>query len=387
MTRKALELYFHMPIQFKKISDHKDLRGKRVLLRLDLNVPIVGEEVRDDFRIQRALPTLQFLKNAGAKTIVISHIENELTDSLGRVATYVSKLIEVKAFVSRLADAPTIASALKEGEIIILENLRTDAREKENGPGLAGRLASLADIYVNDAFSVSHREHASIVGVPRLIPAYAGLLLAQEVEELSKAFNPPKPFLFILGGAKFDTKLPLIEKFLDLADNTFVGGALANDLFREKGFEVGLSMTSKSPVNLKHIEKNPKLMLPSDVVVANPMAKIVKSPDQVGPDEKMLDAGPRTISDLSDMLSEAQFVLWNGTLGAYEFGYAEGTENLAKAIVESGARSIIGGGDTIAVVSKMGILDKFSFVSTGGGAMLEFLAKETLPGIEALKQN
>ncbi len=376
-----------MPILFKKLTDVKDLRGKRVLLRLDLNVPIVGEEVRDDFRIQRALPTLRLLKDAGAKTIVISHIENELTDSLGKVAAYVSKLIKVKAFVSRLADAPIVASALKEGEIIILENLRTDPGEKDNGPGLAGRLAVLADIYVNDAFSVSHREHASIVGVPRLIPAYAGPLLAREVEELSKAFNPPKPFLFILAGAKFDTKLPLIEKFLELADNTFVGGALANDLFREKGLEVGLSMVAKTPVNLKHIEKSPKLLLPSDVVVENPMARITKSPDQVGPDEKILDAGPRTISDLSDMLSEAQFVLWNGTLGAYESGYSEGTESLAKAIVESRARSVIGGGDTIAAVSKMGILDRFSFVSTGGGAMIEFLAKGTLPGIEALKQS
>lgn len=358
-----------------------------MLLRLDLNVPIIGEEVRDDFRIQRALPTLRLLKDAGAKTIVVSHIENELTDSLGRVAAYVSKLIAVKAFVSKLSDAPIVASALKEGEIIILENLRTDPGEKENGPGLAGRLAALADIYVNDAFSVSHRGHASIVGVPRLIPSYAGPLLAREVEELSKAFNPPKPFLFILAGAKFDTKLPLIEKFLDIADNTFVGGALANDLFKERGLEVGLSMVAKNSIDLKHIERNPKLLLPSDVVVENPMAKMTKSPDQVGPDEKILDAGPRAISDLSDMLSEAAFVLWNGTLGAYESGYSEGTEALAKAIAESRARSIIGGGDTIAAVSKMGILDKFSFVSTGGGAMIEFLAKGTLPGIEALNQN
>jgi phosphoglycerate kinase len=375
-----------MPIQFKKLTDLTDLRGKRVLLRLDLNVPIVGEEVRDDFRIQRALPTLQFLKDAGAKTIVIAHIENELTDSLGRVAAYVSKLIEVKAFVSRLADAPIVVSALKEGEIIILENLRTDPGEKDNGPGFAARLASLADIYVNDAFSVSHREHASIVGVPRLIPGYVGPLLAREIEELSKAFTPPKPFLFILAGAKFDTKLPLVEKFLELADNIFVGGALANDLFKEKGLEVGLSMTAKTPVDLKHIEKNPKLVLPTDVVVTNALARSIKTPDLIGPDETIYDAGPRTISALSDMLSEARFVLWNGTLGAYEMGFSEGTESLAKAIVESGARSVIGGGDTIAAVSKIGILDKFSFVSTGGGAMIEFLAKGTLPGIEVLKR-
>ncbi len=374
-----------MPTPFKKIADVADLKGKRVLLRLDLNVPVVGDEVRDDFRIRRSLPTLQMLKERGAKTILISHIESDLTDSLARVASYIGRFCELKAFVAKLEDAPAVVANMQDGEIVMLENLRKNPGEKSNDPVFAGRLASLADYYVNDAFAVSHREHASIVSVPRLMKGFAGPLLSEEVEELSKAFNPPHPFLFVLGGAKFDTKLPLIEKFLAIADNVFVGGALANDIYKEKGYEVGASVVAKARINLKHVEQSPKLIVPSDVVVQSPMAKSVKSPEQVGPGEKILDAGPQSVSELSDILSETEFVLWNGPLGDYEKGFSAGTEGLARAIVESRAKSVIGGADTIAVVSKMGLLEKFSFVSTGGGAMVEFLAKGTLPGIEALK--
>ncbi|HVU06553.1 MAG TPA: phosphoglycerate kinase [Candidatus Paceibacterota bacterium] len=373
-----------MPTPFKKIADEKDIKGKKILLRLDLNVPIVGGEVRDDFRIRRSMPTLKMLREKGAKTIVISHIESDVTDSLSRVATYITAKMPVKAFVAKLEDAQKVVNTMQDGDIIILENLRQDPGEKENDPVFAGRLASLADYYVNDAFAVSHREHASIVSVPRLIPHFAGPLLAEEVGELSKAFNPPHPFLFVLGGAKFDTKLPLIEKFLDIADYVFVGGALANDIYKEKGYEVGISTIAKARVNLKHIEKNPRLMIPADVVVSSPLERVVRDPELVGPGEKIMDAGPRTISELADLLNEIEFVLWNGPLGDYESGFGEGTESLARAIADSHARSIIGGGDTIASVAKMGLLDRFSFVSTGGGAMIEFLAKGTLPGIEAL---
>ncbi len=370
---------------FKKIADEKDLRGKKILLRLDLNVPIVGGEVRDDFRIQRSLPTLRMLRERGARTIVISHIESGLAESLASVATYVSKSIALKAFISDLEDAPKVVDAMIDGDIVMLENLRKYSGEKENSPVFAGRLAALADYYVNDAFAVSHREHASIVSVPKFLPHFAGPLLADEVEQLSKAFNPPHPFLFILGGAKFDTKLPLIEKFLDIADYVFVGGALANDIFKEKGYETGLSVVAKSRINLKHVEMNPKLIVPIDVIVSSPLERVAKGPDQIGLGEKIMDAGPQTVSQLGDLLNDVEFVLWNGPLGAYEQGFSEGTENLARLISESRAKSIIGGGDTIAVVEKMGILDKFTFASTGGGAMIEFLAKGTLPGIEALK--
>lgn len=375
-----------MPTLFNNISDVKDLRGKKILLRLDLNVPVVGEEVRDDFRIRRSLPTLVMLKERGAKIIIISHLESGLTNSLSRVAAYIGRFTEIKAFITKIEDAPTVIATMQDGEIVMLENLRKNPGEKANDPVFAGRLANLGDYYVNDAFAVSHREHASIVSVPKLMKSFAGPLLAEEVAELSKAFNPPHPFLFVLGGAKFDTKLPLIEKFIGIADTVFVGGALANDLFKEKGYEVGVSMTARSRINLKHIENNPKLLVPSDVVVSSPMEKTTKSPDQVGLDEKIMDAGPQSVSELSDILSETEFVLWNGPLGDYEKGFSAGTEGLARAIVESNAKSIIGGADTIAVVAKLGLLDKFTFVSTGGGAMVEFLAKGTLPGIEALKQ-
>jgi phosphoglycerate kinase len=375
-----------MQTQFKKIADVKDLKGKRVLLRLDLNVPVVGDEVRDDFRIRKSLPTIAFLRDAGAKVVIVSHLESEVTDSLSRVATYIAKSVPIKAFVTSLDDAPAVVAAMQDGEVVMLENLRKNPGEKENDPVFAGRLASLADIFVNDAFAVSHREHASIVSIPRLIPSYAGLLFSEEIERLSRAFAPQRPFLFILGGAKFDTKLPLIEKFLDVADIVFVCGALSNDIYKEKGYEVGQSTVASTRVNLKHIEQSPKLMVPTDVVVTNPYSRAVKAPDQVGPDDKIMDAGPQTVSELSDLLSEEKFVLWNGTLGAYEKGFGEATEGLARAIAESGAESIIGGGDTIAVVSRLGLLDKFSFVSTGGGAMIEFLAKGTLPGIEALRE-
>jgi phosphoglycerate kinase len=375
-----------MQTPFKKLSDLKDLKGKRVLLRLDLNVPVIGDEVRDDFRIRRSIPTIEMLRAAGAKTIIASHLESELTGSLSRIAAYINMAVPIKAFVAKLDDATPVIAAMADGDVIMLENLRLDPGEKANDPVFAGRLARLADIFVNDAFAVCHREHASIVSVPRLIPSYAGPLLAEEADELSKAFDPEKPFVFILGGAKFETKLPLIEKFLKIADYVFVGGALANDVFKEKGYEIGVSLASKRPVSLKHIESDPKLILPSDVVVASPLEKGVKSPESLSADDNILDAGPRTVSELSDIMSGAAFVLWNGPLGDYEKGYWEGSEAVAKAIVESGARSVVGGGDTIAVLAKYDLLEKFSFVSTGGGAMLEFLAKGTLPGIEALRQ-
>lgn len=376
---------FSTQMDFKKITDEKNLKGKKVLLRVDLNVPVVGDEVRDDFRIRAIFPTLEFLRNAGARTIIIAHIENDVTDSLARVVSYISRFVEIKAFVQDMASAPKIIGGMVDGDIVALENLRKNPGEKANDSVFANSLASLADIYVNDAFAASHRAHASIVSVPRFIPAYAGPLFVTECERLSETFAPPRPFLFILGGAKFETKLPLIEKFLTIADYVFVGGALSNDIFKEKGLEVGRSVVSRTPVNLRHIESSPKLIIPTDVVIANPMETLTKTPELVTPNDRIFDAGERTVSDLSDLLTDVKYVLWNGPLGDYEKGYTRGTEALARAIVASGAKSIIGGGDTVACVSKLGLLDKFSFVSTGGGAMIEFLATGTLPGIDALK--
>ncbi len=267
-----------------------------------------------------------------------------------------------------------------------MENLRTlSIGEKENDPVFAKELASLGDIYVNDAFSVSHRKHASVVGVPACLPHFAGIQFEKEYRKLSEAFSPAHPFVFILGGAKFDTKLPLVTKFIEKADTVFVGGALSNDIFKQHGLEIGLSMISSAPVDLSLVVASPKLRIPSDVRVNTPVA-LPKQLGEVLVTDKILDAGPQTISDLKKVLSGAKFVLWNGPLGDYEKGFSQSTIELANAIIESGAYSVVGGGDTLAVLGKANLLNQFSFVSTAGGAMLDFLGSGTLPGIEMLSK-
>lgn len=375
-------------MNFKTIKDIENLRGKKVLLRLDLNVPIDGGILRDDFRVKKSMATLNFLRDNGAKTIIISHIESQETKSLKTVYEYLSEFFNIAFFNDYFSkETKNTIDGMQEGDFILFENLRIYEGEEKNYEHFAKQLSSLGEIYVNEAFSVSHRQHASIVGLPKFLPSYAGILFEEEVVNLSKAFKPEHPFIFILGGAKFETKIPLIEKFLKLADFVFVGGALANDFFREKGYEVGLSVASLKKFDLKKILASDKLLLPIDVVVKNNQGVFIKRPNQVLKKDKILDAGPSTISMLEKKLSSAKFVLWNGPLGDYEKGFKEGTIELAKTIAKSGAKSIIGGGDTLAVVSKMNLENKFSFISTGGGAMLDFLANETLPGIEALERS
>lgn len=369
---------------FNKLQEVKDLEGKRVLVRFDLNVPIVDGAPRDDFRIKRILPTLKFLKDAKAKIIIVSHIDDNPLSTLLPVVKYLSSFYTISQFVENIPDAPKFVSAMKNGDIIMLENLRKDPGEVTNSQKFASFLASLADIYVDDAFAVCHREHASIVGVPKFIKSYAGLLLQKEIAALSEAFNPPRPFMLALAGAKFETKLPLVEKFLNIADYVFVGGALANDIFKEKGYEVGRSKVSDGHVNLSKVMDSPKLIVPSDVIVTNPYESGVRLAKAVAPGDIIVDSGPRTDAELADLLSDMKFVLWNGPFGNYEKGFSKGTEDFARAVIESGARSIVGGGDTVAIIDKAGLVDKFSFVSTGGGAMIDFLANGTLPGIEAL---
>jgi phosphoglycerate kinase len=248
-------------------------------------------------------------------------------------------------------------------------------------------LASLADIYVNDAFAASHREHASIIGIPRYLPSYIGIEFADEIKNLSLALDPERPSLFILGGAKFDTKEPLIKKFLDLYDRVFVGGALANDLFKAQGFEIGRSLSSGTEHSFKEILDHPNLVLPADVVVVNKEGVATKKPKDVLIGDMILDAGVEATQQVIQLTKEASFVLWNGPLGDYEKGFNDHTEELARAIVESDAKCIVGGGDTVASISKLGLMNKIDFVSTGGGAMLQFLLEGTLPGIEAIKES
>ncbi len=375
-------------MDFKTIKDVENLRGKKVLLRLDLNAPIVNGVLRDDFRIKKSMAILHFLHENGAKTIIISHIESTETKSLKTVHEYLSEFFNVTFFKDYFSEETKNAiDGMNEGNFILLENLRIYEGEEKNYEHFARQLASLGEIYVNDAFSVSHRNHASIIGVPKFLPSYAGILFGEEVVNLSKAFNPEHPFLFILGGVKFETKMPLIKKFLQLADFVFVGGALANDFLKEKGYETGLSVLSSKKFDLRKMSASDKLLLPIDVVVNNNQGVFIKRPSQVLKEDKILDDGPATISMLEKKMLSSKFVLWNGPLGDYEKGFKEGTVELARAIAKSGAKSIVGGGDTLAVVSKINLENKFSFVSTGGGAMLDFLANETLPGIEALERS
>lgn len=375
-----------MAITFRTIDEAGDLKGKRVVARLDLNVPISNGNIEDDFRIVQALPTLEFLRKAGAKIIIISHLEGKGETTLAPVFTYLQKKFPL-TFIQKYpsVELTSAIETMKDGDVILLENLRLDPREKANDDSFAKELAALGDVYVNEAFSASHREHASIVGIPKFIPGFAGLLFKREVENLSRAFNPAKPFLFVLGGAKFGTKMPLVKKFIKNADKIFIGGALANDFFREQGYEVGRSVVSEeAEPGLKELLTNNKVVIPMDVIVENDRGRMVKIPEQVSADDVIWDAGTASVAQLKELVLASRFVLWNGPLGNYEIGFKDATENLAKIIAESKIESIVGGGDTVAAIQTLGLQDKFTFLSTAGGAMLDFLVNETLPGIKAI---
>jgi 3-phosphoglycerate kinase len=377
---------------FKTLRDIGDVTGKRVLLRLDLNVPIQNDVVTDGFRVQQSVETVNFLRNAGARIIIVAHLENKEHPSLDVVCEYARQFFPATFMNDPWSvDGAEALSNLTNGQVVIVENIRKWEGEKKNDSDFARKLAALADVYVNEAFSVSHREHASIVGVTKFLLSYAGFNFEREVANLSKAFNPPHPYLFILGGAKFETKAPLIKKFLGLADKVFVGGALLNDLFKAKGLQIGDSIHSDQDFGFAEMLANQKLVLPIDVVVENATdKKITRKANEIRPGEKIWDSGMETIGELESLIKEAKFILWNGPLGRFETGYTEGTFALASAIAEAGANgteTIVGGGDTLASIEELKLSDKFTFISTAGGAMLDFLANETLPGIKAFENS
>lgn len=363
----------------------EELKGKVVFTRVDFNVPVQEGKVMDDYRIVRALPTINFLRESGAKVLLFSHIETKNTEpTLRPVHEYLSKLFQLSFIGDCLSDGTkTAISSMMDGEVILFENIRRYEGEKKNDEEFSKQLAGLADMYVNDAFAVSHREHASVVGVPRFIPGYAGLLLSDEISHLSIGENTPHPFLFILGGAKFETKLPLIEKFIDMSDKVFVGGALVNDVLKAKGFEVGKSLVSDASIDISHIISNPKLVIPVDVMCGDGSTKLIT---EVSKEDVIMDVGMQTLELLRGDIESAKYILWNGPLGNYEKGFKEGTINLSKMIGASDAESVVGGGDTLASIKELNLVDEFSFISTGGGAMLELLLKGTLPGIKALEK-
>lgn len=322
----------------RSIKEIEKFEGKRILVRVDWNVPIQDAKVVDPERIDDSLETIKYLLEREGSLLILSHLSKE-EESLRPAFEYFNNIIPA-VFADDLNQIP-------KGKIVVLENIRKWPEEKENNENFSKKLANLCDIYINEAFSESHRQFASIVGIPKLLPSFAGILFLREYEALSKTLNPPHPFLLILGGGKFETKLPLVEKFLDIADTIFVGGAIAG-----KASEFGLS-------------HNSKIIFPIGNIAA-------------------LDANPETIGILTEKIEEAEFILWNGPLGKYESGYKEGTLKLAQVLADSGKEVIVGGGDTLAAIKELGIKNKFSFVSSAGGAMLDFLANGTLPGIEAL---
>ena len=368
-----------------------ELKGKRVLLRADFNVPLSNTgEVGDIFRLKQGWQTVKFLSESGARVIIISHIGRDPGESLEPVARALKSFGEVAFVPDIFGEASRGArEAMRDGEILLLENLRRDSREKENDEGMGKELAAFADIYVDDAFAAAHRAHASIVAVAGFLPHYAGLLMRDEVAQLNRARAPEHPSFAILGGAKFETKAPLIKTLLATYDHLFITGALANDVFKAKGLPVGRSLISKE-LPTKEILDNPHFIAPVDVTAENQEKQAkVKKPGEVGDDDKIVDIGPDSVQSIAVMIAEAKFILWNGPTGLYEDGYTSYTHAIAEIVahaVDNGAQAVIGGGDTIAAILESNISPKrLGFLSTGGGAMLEYLLKGTLPGIAALE--
>ena len=373
----------------RSIKGCEDLRGKKVIVRAGLDVPMTDDGViTDDFRLKQSLPTLQFLHEAGARVIVISHTsraDGSSDISLKSVCDLLNTFIPTQwagAVVG--GEVEEKIAALKDGELLMLENLRYEKGEKDNDEAFAKTLASYGDIYVDDAFSVAHRRHASIVGVPKFLPSYAGLSFVDEVEHLTLALKPQSPSLFILCGAKFDTKLPLVEKLLSVYDKVFIGGALADNFFVAQGFAVGKSLVSDLDITKTVLFNNPKILLPIDVIAHSDRGSVAKKLDTIEADEAILDAGPETIAMLQKEIENAGTVLWNGPLGDYEYGFDAATKAVAQCVADAKGTTIVGGGDTIAAIKDDILTKKFTFLSTAGGAMLTFLEEGTLPGIEAL---
>ncbi len=385
-----------------------DVQGKKIFLRVDFNVPLDEKRsIRDDTRIKAALPTLNQLLDHGARVIVASHLgrpKGQFIPELSTkpVADRLAELIPQKVIhVSDVVgeEVKKKKDRLTEGQVLMLENLRFYAGEKGNDPEFARQLARGIDYYVNDAFGACHRAHASIVGIPPLVQkSAAGFLVSKEVEFLRKAVHSPqKPYVAILGGAKVSDKIPVIENLLRKADHILIGGAMAYTFFSAQGFDVGRSLVEedKKELALNLLDKaksmGVKLFLPQDHIAATAIDSAAE-PIQIAefpipPDLMALDIGPKTVDKYIDIIAAAKTIFWNGPMGVFEIEqFATGTVSVARAVANSEAISIIGGGDSVAAVLKIGVSEKISHISTGGGASLEYIANETLPGLEALTE-
>lgn len=390
----------------KKSVKDVDVKGKKVLLRCDFNVPLDKKtgEITSDKRIVAALPTIQYLLDNGAAVIACSHLGKPKGEwkpelSLSPVAKRLSELLNKDVIFAKDIigdDAKSKAAALQSGELMLLENLRYDIREEKNGADFAEELASMAEIFVSDAFGTVHRAHASTAGVAAFLPAYSGFLVQKELDIMGTALNDPKrPFVAVLGGAKVESKIGVINNLLEKADTIIIGGGMAYTFLAAKGYGVGTSLLDEERIDYakdmmaKAEEKGVQLLLSDDVVVAKEFdadseSKMVDA-DQIPDDWMGMDIGDKTIEKFSDAVKNAATVVWNGPMGVFEFDkFAKGTEAMAKALADSNAITIVGGGDSAAAVEKLGYADKMTHISTGGGASLEFLEGKELPGVACL---
>ena len=391
-------------MKIKSIKQVGNLAGKRVLLRVDFNVPVKKGRILDDYKIRRGLATIQFLLKNKAKIILVTHLgrplARKLTDerrkeySLKPVATRLNKLLCQKVkFIPDIEgfEAATAAGKMKAGEIALLENIRFVTGEKENSRRLSKSLAQLADFYVNDAFAVSHRKHASVAAIKNYLPSFAGLLLAEEVVNLSRVFNGREPLVAVVGGVKIDTKLPLLKKLHRRAYRILVGGALANNFLAARGFEIGRSVADEESVKLARKIKYKNIILPVDAVVSHcrdgsqatvkPINRIIKL-------DYIYDIGPGTIRLYADFIRKAQTLIWNGPLGWFENEkFKHGTLSIARLIAARSrgrAFGVVGGGETVEALRLTRSAGYVDWVSTGGGAMLSFLAGQPMPGLKGI---